>query len=59
MDLFTGEREDRAKTRERFNEVFKKYSESDRKKTRKKNTETQETIVVCFLKVSNYTRFVY
>ncbi|XP_056283031.1 jouberin isoform X2 [Pseudoliparis swirei] len=45
-----GEREDRAKTRERFNEVFKKYSESDRKKTRKKNTETQETIVLQNLK---------
>ncbi|XP_054470368.1 jouberin [Anoplopoma fimbria] len=45
-----GASEDRAKTRERFNEVFKKYSESDKKKLKKKNTETQETIVLQNLK---------
>ncbi|XP_034419269.1 jouberin [Cyclopterus lumpus] len=45
-----GESEDRARTRERFNEVFKKYSESDKKKLKKKNTETQETIVLQNLK---------
>ncbi|XP_029348983.1 jouberin [Echeneis naucrates] len=45
-----GEREDRAKTRERFNEVFKKYTETEKKKLKKKNTETQETIVLQNLK---------
>ncbi|XP_069567712.1 jouberin isoform X1 [Brachyistius frenatus] len=45
-----GESEDRAKTRERFNEVFKKYTESEKKKQRKKSTETQETIVLQNLK---------
>ncbi|XP_031703160.1 jouberin [Anarrhichthys ocellatus] len=45
-----GASEDRAKTRERFNEVFKKYSESDKKKLKKKKTETQETIVLQNLK---------
>ncbi|XP_027130777.1 jouberin isoform X1 [Larimichthys crocea] len=45
-----GESEDRAKTRERFNEVFKKYSETDKKKAKKKTTETQETIVLQNLK---------
>ncbi|TKS86965.1 Jouberin Abelson helper integration site 1 protein -like protein [Collichthys lucidus] len=45
-----GESEDRAKTRERFNEVFKKYSETDKKKAKKKATETQETIVLQNLK---------
>lgn len=44
---FIGESEDRAKTRERFNEVFKKYTESEKKKLKKKSTETPETIVVC------------
>ncbi|XP_039992887.1 jouberin [Xiphias gladius] len=43
-----GESEDRAKTRERFNEVFKKYTESEKKKLKKKNT--QETIVLQNLK---------
>ncbi|XP_030574561.1 jouberin isoform X2 [Archocentrus centrarchus] len=46
----TGESEDRAKTRERFNEVFKKYTESEKKKLKKKSTETQETIVLQNLK---------
>lgn len=45
--IFTGQSEDRAKTRERFNEVFKKYTESEKKKLKKKSHETQETIVVC------------
>lgn len=44
MFPFIGESEDRAKTRERFNEVFKKYTESEKKK---KSTETPENIVVC------------
>ncbi|XP_023276724.1 jouberin-like isoform X2 [Seriola lalandi dorsalis] len=44
------EREDRAKTRERFNEVFKKYTETEKKKLKKKNTETQETIALQNLK---------
>lgn len=46
----TGESEDRAKTRERFNEVFKKYTESEKKKSKKRSTETQETIVLQNLK---------
>ncbi|KAM4542068.1 jouberin isoform 2-T2 [Odontesthes bonariensis] len=41
-----GESEERAKTRERFNEVFKKYTESEKKKSKKKSTETKETIVL-------------
>ncbi|XP_038585045.1 jouberin [Micropterus salmoides] len=45
-----GQSEDRAKTRERFNEVFKRYTESEKKKVKKKNTETQETIVLQNLK---------
>ncbi|XP_051251381.1 jouberin isoform X1 [Dicentrarchus labrax] len=45
-----GESEDRVKTRERFNEVFKKYTESEKKKVKKKNTEAQETIVLQNLK---------
>lgn len=45
-----GESDDRAKTRERFNEVFKKYTESEKKKAKKKSTETQETIVLHNLK---------
>ncbi|XP_076604762.1 jouberin isoform X1 [Chaetodon auriga] len=45
-----GESEERAKTRERFNEVFKRYTESEKKKAKKKNTETQETIVLQTLK---------
>ncbi|XP_028995151.1 jouberin isoform X2 [Betta splendens] len=44
-----GQSEDRAKTRERFNEVFKKYTESE-KKLKKKSRETQETIVLQNLK---------
>lgn len=46
--LVTGEREDLAKTRERFNEVFKKYTELEKKKkkVKKKHDESQETIVV-------------
>ncbi|KAM6912221.1 jouberin [Xenentodon cancila] len=47
----TGESEDRAKTRERFNEVFKKYTESEKKKKPKKTSnETKETIVLQNLK---------
>ncbi|KAK2826549.1 hypothetical protein Q5P01_020763 [Channa striata] len=45
-----GQSEDRAKTRERFNEVFKKYTESEKKKGKKKTHETQETIVLQNLK---------
>lgn len=41
-----GESEDRANTRERFNEVFKKYTDSEKKKLKKKNPETKETIVL-------------
>ena len=48
-NLLTGESEDRAKTRERFNEVFKKYTDLEKKKVKKKSRETQETIVVCVL----------
>lgn len=45
--VVTGEREDLAKTRERFNEVFKKYTELEKKKkVKKKHDETQEAIVV-------------
>lgn len=37
-----------AQTRERFNEVFKKYTELEKKKkVKKKQNETKETIVVC------------
>lgn len=43
----TGESEDRAKTRERFNEMLKKYTEPEKKtKLTKLKTEPQETIVV-------------
>lgn len=45
-----GESEERASTRERFNEVFKKYTESEKKKPKKKNPETKETIVLQNLK---------
>ncbi|KAK9534080.1 hypothetical protein VZT92_009153 [Zoarces viviparus] len=45
-----GASEDRAKTRERFSEVFKKYSEPDKKTLKKKKTETPETIVLQNLK---------
>ncbi|XP_042356979.1 jouberin isoform X2 [Plectropomus leopardus] len=45
-----GESEVGAKTRERFNEVFKKYSDSEKKKLKKQNTEAQETIVLQNLK---------
>ncbi|CAJ1074490.1 jouberin isoform X1 [Xyrichtys novacula] len=46
-----GESDERAKTRERFNEVFKKYTESEKKKVKKKkNAETQEAIVLQNLK---------
>ncbi|XP_027855752.1 jouberin isoform X3 [Xiphophorus couchianus] len=44
-----GASEERAKTRERFNEIFKKYTESEKKKSKKKNTEAteaKETIVL-------------
>ncbi|XP_070698228.1 jouberin [Pempheris klunzingeri] len=45
-----GESDDRARTRERFNEVFKKYTDSEKKKLKKKATESQETIVLKNLK---------
>ncbi|XP_074548053.1 jouberin isoform X2 [Halichoeres trimaculatus] len=46
-----GESDERAKTRERFNEVFKKCTESEKKKVKKKkDVETQETIVLQNLK---------
>ncbi|XP_067336289.1 jouberin isoform X2 [Channa argus] len=45
-----GQTEDRAKTRERFNEVFKKYADLEKKKVKKKSHETQETIVLQNLK---------
>ncbi|XP_049451487.1 jouberin [Epinephelus fuscoguttatus] len=45
-----GESEVRARTRERFNEVFKKYSDSEKKKSKKKSAEVQETIVLQNLK---------
>nr|XP_020463620.1 jouberin [Monopterus albus] len=41
-----GESEDRARTRERFNEVFTKYTELEKKRLKKKRHETQETIVL-------------
>lgn len=54
MQSFTGQREDLAQTRERFNEVFKKYTDLEKKKkVKKKQNETQETIVVCFLIYKN------
>ncbi|XP_076013611.1 jouberin isoform X2 [Genypterus blacodes] len=45
-----GESDARAKTRDRFNEVFKKYTESEKKKSKKKGSETQEVIVLQTLK---------
>ncbi|KAM8913694.1 jouberin [Spinachia spinachia] len=48
--MLVGATEDREKTRERFNEVFKKYSESDKKMLKKKKAESQETIVLQNLK---------
>lgn len=51
--FFIGESDERARTRERFNEVFKKYTETEKKKKlKKKNAETQETIVVCILNLN-------
>ncbi|XP_037551163.1 jouberin [Nematolebias whitei] len=41
-----GESEDRSKTRERFNEAFKRYTESEKKKSKKRSTEAKETIVL-------------
>lgn len=42
-----GEKEDLAQTRERFNEVFKKYTDLEKKKkVKKKRDETQETIAL-------------
>ncbi|XP_061599322.1 jouberin [Cololabis saira] len=47
----TGESEDRAKTRDRFNEVFKKYTDAEKKKKSKKTSnEAKETIVLQNLK---------
>ncbi|XP_037342644.2 jouberin [Pungitius pungitius] len=48
--MLVGATGDRATTRERFNEVLKKYSESDKKKFKKKKAESQETIVLQNLK---------
>ncbi|XP_063765141.1 jouberin isoform X3 [Eleginops maclovinus] len=45
-----GESEARAKTRERFNEVLKKYSHSDKKKSKQKPPEAQEEIPMQTLK---------
>ncbi|XP_023122880.2 jouberin isoform X2 [Amphiprion ocellaris] len=45
-----GESEDRAKTPERFDEVLKKYSEPDKRKSKNKSTEAKETIVLQNLK---------
>lgn len=45
-NFFLGESEDRSKTRERFNEAFKRYTESEKKKSKKRSTEEKETIVV-------------
>lgn len=60
MHLFTGEREDLAQTRERFNEVFKKYADLEKKKkVKKKQNETQETIAVCLLIYSNLSVIVF
>lgn len=57
---FTGQREDLAQTRERFNEVFKKYTDLEKKKkVKKKQNETQETIVVCLLIYSNLSSIVF
>jgi len=55
--LCPGEREERAKTRERFNEVFKKYTETEKKKSKKKSSETKETVVVCVLLVQFYIQW--
>lgn len=47
MLCFAGQREDLAHTRERFNEVLKRYAELEKKKrAKKKQKETPETIVV-------------
>ncbi|XP_071381606.1 jouberin isoform X1 [Centroberyx affinis] len=47
-----GESEARAKTRDRFNEVFKKYTDppKEKKKLKKKSSEPQEAIVLQTLK---------
>lgn len=59
-NLFTGEKEDLAQTRERFNEVFKKYTDLEKKKkVKKKRDETQETIAVCLLISSNLSIVVF
>ncbi|XP_038155470.1 jouberin [Cyprinodon tularosa] len=42
--------EERANTRQRFNEVFKKYTESNKKKSKKEKTEAKETTVLKSLK---------
>ncbi|XP_062253329.1 jouberin isoform X1 [Platichthys flesus] len=47
-----GEKDDRAKSRERFNEVFKKYTDTEKKKLKKKSTETPETILLQNLKTN-------
>lgn len=46
--LATGESEARAKTRARFDEVFKKYTDlpSERKKVKKRDPQPPESIVV-------------
>lgn len=59
-NLFAGEKEDLAQTRERFNEVFKKYTDLEKKKkVKKKRDETQETIAVCLLISSNLSIVVF
>lgn len=52
FDLYTGNSEHRVKSQERFNEVFNKYSDAQKKKKiKKKSAETQETIVVSVFSV--------
>ncbi|XP_021176678.2 jouberin isoform X2 [Fundulus heteroclitus] len=41
-----GESKERGKTRERFNEVFKKYTDSEKKKSKKESAEAKEAIVL-------------
>lgn len=60
VQSFTGQREDLAQTRERFNEVFKKYTDLEKKKkVKKKQNETQETIVVCRVIDTHISKPVY
>lgn len=52
FNLCTGNSEHRVKSQERFNEVFNKYTDAQKKKkVKKKSAETQETIVVSVFSV--------